>query len=305
MQYKICQLMWVVPLLIFITNCHLLTHATKYDQQVIAILEDNPEIQKAGHFLYRKHDTTSYVVKWNKDTKAFERVEWNEQTQSHQPIQDPEPLPIRPEGWHKTRIQVVGHGEINGKDTKIAGFPPDSLAETLVNGLKIGDVGRISIVGCTRPGGNRNKPGRPDYLDNFMKKLRKLKRLKTEVSLRSDLVSVDQSGRKLTGGLVLLSDPHSPDIGIEWTHKNPSKKWIAKFTGKQNNKIDISQTTATESGPIASYFFGILPRDSNVYVSTYKQGADQPTKTYKIDDPQAFKWLDRVAQNTYMNIPEG
>ena len=306
MQHKVSQLLWLLPLLIFLTRSNLVTFASKYNQQVIAILEDDPTIQKAGHFLYKKHDTTSYVVKWNKNSQMFEQVEWNEQTELHEPIQSQDPLPIAPDMWPKTRIQAVGHGDINSGTATIAGFSAESLTETLINGLSMTDVGRISIVGCTRRTELGSAPRTPGYIYDVLNKLKQLGRTRTEVSLRSALVSVDQSGRKLTGELVLLDGRNTPEVGIEWSRKNPSNKWIGKFTpGTRRYNIEKSQATATSPGDIESHFFGILPKDSDLYVSTYDQAAASPPTTYKIDDASAFEWVDRVAGNAYMNIPQG
>ena len=62
----------------------------------------------------------------------FERVEWNEQTESHEPIQSQDPLPIAPDMWPKTRVQAVGHGNINSGTATIAGFSAEVFKNALV-----------------------------------------------------------------------------------------------------------------------------------------------------------------------------
>ena len=311
MRLKTSHLVWLLPLLLILGSDDFNAYAVRYNQQVIAILEDNPDIQKAAHYLYQKHDTTSYVVKWNANTRMFERVTWNEQTQQHDTLPNQEPLPIRgQQEWKATRIQVIGHGNVNSynqADT-IGGFMPAELAETLTTSLSMGNVGRISIIGCTRRAELRSAPTRtrtPGYLRGFMDRLKVLGRSQTEVSIRSALVSVDQSGRKLTGELVLENIRGSPEVGIEWSHKNPSNKWIGKFSSSRRYEVEQSQVTATQPGDIESHFFGILPENTDVYVSKYNQGSASAPNTYKLTDPNAFEWVDRVAQNTYNNAPPG
>lgn len=304
MQQKISQFLWLFPLLLLLCT-NLGSGAVKYNQQVIAILEDNQAIQKASHYLYQKHDTTSYVVKWNGNSQKFERVQWNEQTQLHEASSTQDPLPINQGQWRNTRIQVVGHGDINSQTTSIAGFSAESLADTLTTGLSMGDVGRISIVGCTRQGEVGSHSQTPRYLNSFMNKLKQLGRSRTEVSLRSALVSVDSSGRKLTGELVLSGSYNTPEVGIKWSHKNPSNKWIGKFTRRNFYQIEQSKVTATQPGEIESHFFGILPANSDLYVSTFDRSAASAPTTYKMSDSKAFEWIDRVSQNTYTNIPSG
>ena len=97
-------------------------------------------------------------------------------------------------------------------------------------------------------------------------------------------------------------------MGIEWSHKNPSSKWIGKFTRGRFWEIEKSKDTAASSGDMKAYFFGILPKDSDLYVSTTTndQAASSPIQaTYKMDDVSAFEWVDRIAENTYKNIPPG
>ena len=150
----------------------------------------------------------------------FERVTWNEQTQQHDTLPNQEPLPIRgQQEWKATRIQVIGHGNVNSynqADT-IGGFIACRISRTLTTSLSMGNVGRISIIGCTRRAELRSAPTRtrtPGYLRGFMDRLKVLGRSQTEVSIRSALVSVDQSGRKLTGELVLENIRGSPEVEL-------------------------------------------------------------------------------------------
>ena len=305
MQQKFSQFMWLLPLLLF-SSVHLGSDAVKYNQQVIAVLEDNPVIQKAAHFLYKKHDTTSYIVKWNGNSQLFEQVQWNVETQSHEILPAQEPLPINRNEWGNTCIHAVGHGDITSRTTTIAGFSAEGLAETLINGLSAGDVERISIVGCTRQtevGSTASQS--PHYLNSFMNKLKQLGRLRTEVSLRSALVSIDPSGRKLTGELVLSGSYDAPEVGIKWSHKNPSDKWIGKFTRGNSYQIEQSEVTATQPGDIESRFFGILPENSDLHISTFAEGATSASATYKMSDSSIFQWIDQVSQDTYRNISRG
>lgn len=283
------------------------TDSSRYNQQVIAVLESQPEIEKAAHYLYQKHNTTSYVVKWDEVSHIFERVDWNIITQRYERASNQDPLPINPGEWRTTRIQAVGHGDINLFNTQaasIAGFSPEDLAEELTSKISVGeDVGRISIVGCTRKnhlGSTTTTPvEKPAYLIRFMDKLKQLGRSNTEVSLRSGLVSVDQRGRKLTGELVLAGGQGSKsqaEVGVEWRHKNPSRKWIGRFTSATNYCL---QQTNVAPNDMESHFFGILPPDSELYV--FKNNLAS-LSAYTIDDSTAFEWIDQIAQNIYSSI---
>lgn len=249
------------------------TDSSRYNQQVIAVLESQPEIEKAAHYLYQKHSTTSYVVKWDEVSHIFERVDWNTTTQRYERASNQDPLPINPGEWRTTRIQAVGHGDINLFNTQaaasIAGFSPEDLAEELTSKISVGeDVGRISIVGCTRKNHLRSTTTtpveKPAYLIRFMDKLKQLGRSNTEVSL---MVSVDQRGRKLTGELVLAGGHVAPN-------------------------------------DMESHFFGILPPDSELYVFENNLASLSASLAYTIDDSTAFEWIDQIAQNIYSSIPK-
>jgi Ca2+-binding RTX toxin-like protein len=302
---KAIQSLWLLPLLAFL-NTTPSANAALYNQQVIVILEEDPTIQKAAHFLYEKHDTTSYTIQWNSNSQMFERVRWSEQTQSHAISPAQEPLPIYRDEWLKTYIQVVGHGDINSETATIAGFSAEDLAETLTTGVSKGDVGRIGIVGCTRVGeGESTSSQSPRFLYSFMDKLKQLGRSKTEVSLRSALVSIDPNGRILTGELFLSGNETVPEVSMEWGHKNSPNEWTGTFLQRNLYRIEQTKARATQPGVLESRFFGIIPEDSDIHVSTFTESTTTASASYSISDEKAFQRVDRVSHNTYRNIPAG
>lgn len=282
MRFKISPFLWLLfPLLLLRrsdSGAFAIVYGNQdYDHQVIAILKDDPAILKAAQYLYQKHDTTSHLVKWNENTGIFDNVAIvrNENGLSYETLPDQEPLPIE---WSATKVQVIGHGDIREVPATIGGFSAEQLAETLVmqQNKEIPKVKKISIVGCTKEGESGTKT--PVYLYDFLNKMKQLVGKETspmEVSIRSDLVSIDQSGRKLTGELLIFKFKSKKfEVGIKWSYKNLYKKWTSEFTGRD---YTVPKRSATETGG-KSRFFGILPANSDLYVSASKKNVQVHTR---------------------------
>lgn len=287
--------------------------ATRFKQQVIAILQDEEMILKAARFLQTKQGTDTishYVVKWNPETMTFKQVKWNENKKIYEIIDDPSPIPIGGPNdvmmWADTRIQVIGHGDFSGlsKEVTFGGASPSQIIDR-VTALSMGEnIGRISVVGCTRNADIAEEQAQmpqdhPGYklTEKFMTRLKAKKLTKTEVSVRSALVRVDHNGRKLTGRLYTITHrSQEVEIGIEWSHKKSSDKYIGSFEGSE-----IRIQTEDVKTPVETYNFGILPPDTEVHITP----VENAKISYKISDAQAFSWVDQIAGNTYNNIAQG
>ena len=212
---KIYSVVLPVAVLFALTTTHVsLVNSTvdddhaQYDKQVIAVMEDDSVIERAAEFLYTKHPTLSTVVKWNPNTKEFELVHGSLSSFGK-----------------NSRIQIVGHGSGDDRGTKLAGFTAEKLATT-VSQLPhdSNNIGWISLVACDIAG--NGKPNlSEDFVSRFLKSLTDQNRndigFETIVSARSALVTIDSTGRKLTGEF-------SGDQ-IYWNHKNTARKIVARL----------------------------------------------------------------------------
>jgi len=269
---------------------------------VVVVLENDPTIQKAGQFLYEKHDTSSHVLMWNETLEALKQVEWNGDTEMYEEVQSPDQrLPIGSQktfSWSDTLIQIVGSGDISDKESPvISGFSAEKLATVITGELTNGDAGRIDIIGYgTSEYRATSEP--PAYLSQFMYTLKQLSRFNTAATLRASLVLLDHSGREVTGQLFL--GMNSTDI--EWNHMAPFDAWVGYFTGESYQLQQI--TPGNGNSFLQSPFFGILPAGVEVHVTDYQQKPDDKNPSaYTVTDKTAFEWVDSIAQATYKVIP--
>ena len=298
-QSKMSSNLWLL-LLSTLTHCTFSDPGIHYKQQVILVLDDDPTVQKAAQILYQKYDTLSHVLMWTNTLDTFEQVKWNTESETYTFTESgsDQPLPIGPQksfAWSNTVIEVVGSGE---QSTTISELSAEEVAQMIIGGLTNEDVSRINIVECTSHTpvpSQQDEP--PVFLSQFMEKLKELQRFETSASLRSVLVTKDHSGRELTGQLLLSTN----GTEIEWRHDNPSDMWIGTFAG-QNYQIIKSPTTG--GATLKSNSFGILPDEAQVHITDYQEKISRPF-TYLMSDAQAFGWVDRIAEITYIGIPNG
>ena len=305
MKYKTRHFLWLLPqllLLLFPNSITSYTPKPLYKQQVVVVLDDDPTIQKAGRFLYEKHDTSSHVLKWNGTLEALEKVEWNTDTETYEEVRSSDQrLPIglqKTFSWSDTLIQIVGSGDINDKESpEISRFSAEKLATVITGELTGGNVGRIDIIGYGAPE-YRATSEPPVYLSQFMYTLKQLGRLNTAATLRASLVFLDHSGRELTGQLFLGTNT----TDIEWNHMTPFDTWVGYFTGEN---YQLEQLTPSNGNSfLQSPFFGILPEGVEVHVTDYQQKSDDSNPpAYTLTDETAFQWVDSVTQTTYQAIP--
>ncbi|XP_077977792.1 uncharacterized protein LOC144433362 [Glandiceps talaboti] len=194
---------------------------TQYDHQVIAVMEKDKDVELAARFLYDKHPKESTMVRYDQETGRFNVIQGK--------LQDL---------GRKSRIQVVGHGKLENGEMKMSGMTGRELAGVLRT-LPISEndeLGRISLVGCNI--GESSVPDNDKVVDRpFLSELIrdfKTNGIKTTVSARTTLLRVASTGQKITAEI-------TPD-GIEWHHKDASKKVIAMYD-------DIEGTVTFEEQP--------------------------------------------------------
>ncbi|XP_065916665.1 uncharacterized protein [Dysidea avara] len=260
-----------------------------WSRQVIAVLGNDQEIQKAANFLLNRNKGNSQAVKLDTDIvqldplkQTFQRVKWDTETEKFVSDKLRDKLPTN---WKDAQIQIVGHGDIYSE--KIGNLLPGGLAKKKNQLTHNSDVGKISIVACSGSGSPTDTA--PPYLEAFLKQL---DHPSTPVSIRSALVSVDSQGHILTGELVL--DKNGNLNGIKWSRNDPSKKWIGKYDG---NKVEITQKLATDEAELESYYYGVLPESAPIYVKTKGN-----SNAYGLNDQESFSWVDKIAKDTYKNI---
>lgn len=312
MRYKVWQSIWLLALLILLRSGDFGALAAgddtyNYNQQVIVVLRNDQSTLEAAWYLYGKHPSTSFIVELNNEGLEQVNVKWNEETKLFESVPTEDPPGINHDDWKNTRIQVIGHGIIDsGEETTIGGFQAKDLAIFLIDHLIHGRVmGRISILGCTgkrRDAGTPYTPPElgsddtPPYLKAFVENLKEDGVKDTTVTMRSALVSVDHSGRKLTGERYPLNEQihANPEVGIIWTHKDISKSWIGEI---KNGEVKYSKKElGGNSEMMPPKYFGILPKDSPLYVSTSEA-------TYGLIDSDALEWVDKeIAQEIYDSI---
>lgn len=217
--------MWLLPLVVLSLTTVAL--ATQYSNQIIAIMDQDQIEDKVAQFLYEKNPGVSTVMKWNRSMKKFDMFLGIE-------------LDTDNLDFSKTRIQVIGHGGVDG--TTLDRLSPDDLAEALsslypedsraeVNGERVNSISRISLVGCNCAGANSNTPPEDTFAGMLITKLKEAYAIDTSISARTTLVYVDSTGKKLTGTPL--------DGTMVWENKNPTAKKV--FTLDEQNNIVTSR----------------------------------------------------------------
>ena len=216
---------------------------TNYKKQIIGVLGDDRQVNEAAKYLYEKHPEVSDVVKWDPTDKKFKLAKWNDKIWGYEfypkdangKEKDIPPLPDE-----RSRVQVVGYGEIQQNKVTLGGLLPNELAEGL-KGLpgveKAGEITRVSLVGCNV---GKLKDSGQEFVGNEYPKtlLETLKAdgIATEVSSRVGIVGVDSTGRKVVGKLL-------PDGRVAWrVGEGNLKKTVVRYEGSD---IEIIKTPIT------------------------------------------------------------
>ena len=213
---------------------------TNYKQQIIAVIGDDPQLNFAANYLYKKHPEVSDVVKWSTDDAKFKLAQWNDNTKKYEFYPQGQEKDIPPLPEERSRVQVVGHGKIENNEVTLGGLLPNELAQGLkeLPGVeKAGEITRVSLVGCNV---GKLKDSGQEFVGNEYPKtlLETLKAdgIATEVSSRVGIVGVDSTGRKVVGKL--LSDDK-----IAWrVGEGNIKKTVVKYEGSD---VDIITTPIT------------------------------------------------------------
>ena len=261
-----------------------------FQQQVVLVMDGHQKIHQIGQLLYQEHDTSSYVLVWSEVLQLLQPAQWNANIKKFQVCDMCQTLPIgpgKPFTWLETVVRVVGIDNV----TTVSGFSAKDLASITTSELADGDIGQIDII-TTEPSDNAM------FLELFMDQLRNNQKYHAIVTFQSAIMAVDHSGSELRGQLKLGINQSS----IEWKHAAPSQIWEGSFTGDQYQiqHLEISARYYSLKSP----YFGILPSETEVFVTDFQLQSNRPT-SYAITDEYAFEWLNKSAQMTYSNIPAG
>ena len=197
---------------------------TQYDQQIIAMMEDDVVVERAANFLYEKHPTLSTVVKWNPITEAkFEVVRGTQRSLGE-----------------NSRIQIVGHGGRVGTGTTLAGLTAEQLATAILQLPRDSNkLGQISLVACDIA--VKGEPNLSEgFVSRFLTSLAEIDiAIEATVSARSALVTVDSTGRKLTGEF--------NGDQIDWKHKDTASKIVARL---ENGEVVTNRDPVTDDSSL-------------------------------------------------------
>ena len=93
-------------------------YSQKYNLQYIIVVGNNQVEQEAVQFLQSKNMGISHFIQLDPTTKDLKHVKWDASTEifvGNESNDLPDDLPVEQEGWSRTRIQVVGHGDENSE----------------------------------------------------------------------------------------------------------------------------------------------------------------------------------------------
>ena len=284
-----CLALLLFSFLAFFGRCLFLFYyaqTTQYDYQVIVVMDSTQSSQKAAEFLCNKHPGCSSIVAWDQETRTF----------TNNDPDNPQPIDLDITDWKSKRIQVVGHG----LGEEIGGYTGDVLAEILIEKLSNNEnVKRISIVGCASTTAASAASAAPTFLVKFGEKLKAMGKTETSVTMRSELVLVDQSGRKWTGEKTLLNTGYDTtknkfddEVGVMWSHKNACKKWIWDAKGGMRTMDPV----ATNVSP--PKYYGILKKGQPLYVMLANG------RYVEITDDHVLEWILQEGGRMYRKIKE-
>ena len=298
---------------------HVVSSEPVYHQQVIVILEDeSSNLQKAGRLLYQKHDTLSHVLMLNGTARMLNVVEWNDELELYEVAvnnSDPRSLPIgaqKPFKWLNTLIHVAASHDVTepghvaaSRDVTEPGqtttLSAEELATLILVQLTNGEDTNINVISSSHDDASSKTEQTETFLNQFMSALQLLGKFNTSVTFTSTIITLDHSGRVLTGGLQLGIN----GTDIEWKHNGSAvqSKWVGYFTG-ETYQVQLTTTTAPVGPNIGPSSFGILPQGAAVHITDYtKKSGERHPLSYMISDKEAFEWVDKIAESTHKNTP--
>ena len=257
-----------------------------YDRQVVVLLEGDYAPTKAAKYLYRAHKKQTDIVRWNDFGKEF----FGLKIDGNVVLIDDRKSLVNVEDWTKTRVYVITHGSTN--DQNFGSFTAEKLHDIIFNklvplGPPAENIKRISLVGCTESSiGNKEAP---PFFNKFKEELLKSGNRKTEISIRSGLVTVDFQGRKLVGKRIAGGN-------IEWKHsKQERSKWVYK--PDKNKVVNEHKELTFPNPPITGLLFATEP----VYVEN-TAGVDINgfiRKRCKIGKQNALDWVKEKSDELF------
>ena len=304
-------LQWIFQVLLMLP---LIVLSTKYSKQIIAIVDNENAVQEAAKYLYDKNPTVSQVVKWlptdpNNPSggKQFKLVEWSptandfvEQTTGSPPNVQPRAIEDLPHGG---RIQVVGHGKLDGATNKITlgGMDAMELSTALktlpTSTTTSGAIKRVSLVGCSV--GELNAAGTDFIGDRFPEVLlTDMKDNVDEVSSRTGIVGVDSTGRKVYG--------EQTAAGTVWRPKEGSiTKTVIRLDSNnvaQRVEKKIGRDTATYESPQAIKK-GFNPIGGSLELEeTQASGGAANPEHVNMDNDELFNVVNSVAKEHFQSV---
>ena len=258
-----------------------------FKQQIVLILDSDEAIHEVGKLLYTTHDTVSYVLMWNENLHELQHAKWNAHVEKFE-VQDVfQQLPIgsnKPFSWMETVIKIIGI--CNGET--FSGFSAENLITMILELAGDDDIGQIDAITTDLTQSSTI------YLEFLMNELKNHKKYNTTVTFRSDIVVIDHSGDILRGQIQRGMN-HSI---VKWKHDTLSTQVC--YHSFVSNQYQIQ--CVDDAKCLKSSYFGIIPSESDVYITEFKSPPNRPI-SYKITDKEAFTLVNEVAHNVYTEIP--
>lgn len=285
--------------------------STNYEQQYIAVMENQPDLMEAAQFLFRKHPAVSNIVVWDGNQGRFFLYDTNNQAVSNHVIDN-----LNEKGL---RIQVVGHGQVDRSSgspkIKMSGLTGTELSNAITTLLDVPSdttktmtVKKISLAGC-KLAPDPKKRARPENRarETFLRELCEQfhsNRVRTSVNARSELIGISPSGQKMVG--------KQGTEKVEWISKEgfkPGYKYRAYVqpdgTFVLTNKVENPKYTNDPN----------LKNDQDMEAGILSELVHQQGPLLHMLDPSktvlesqwlksdvAYKLLDEVSKKLYVDI---
>ena len=286
-----------------------------YDKQVIAVLEDRPDLIEGAEFLYMKHPAASEIVVWRTNEENFYHYDVAAQLVKGKQVNN--------EYSGRQRIQVVGHGsmeldEIEGHmHVKMSGFDGTELGR-IVSKLIVTpadgqttEIKTISLIGCElAPDHYEAKTsttttrglvytGRQRFLSKAIASLKGHGILPTALTARSHIVGINLSGQKMIGTMQQDS--------IKWNSKQAFRSGYKSILSRQEDnryKLEnakVSFKGRTEQGSNPDMNSGIMSHMESLLI--HKIGSDlKVKKSNRLTSEVAYSLLHDSASQLYNSL---
>lgn len=247
---------------------------------------------QAAQLLYKKHPDITKTVQWSDSEEKFKLVDMSgllpklSEDEIHEEEID-----------ETTKIQVIGHGRPSEKDSTISGMTGAETANRLLELIpERTHVGRINLIACNL-GAVIADTGEIEeravgFLQEFLSVLRQGE-VHTTVSVRSTLVGVSSTGRKLIG-----YDRGHGDI--LWTSKGQYGE-VYKVEASLDDQGKIQYASKRDSSEFTSGLMemkGINEIKDHVFISLVSKNSVLEN-TWFVDTVSLDELLDDTSRNLY------